>query len=182
MRKCTESIQCGLAIHRGRQSSDCFRHQNLWFLFMKKISLLSKVIDALEIQIHSFFCQGNEGFLRDPHTAKQCGLEHCPGTSYRKEESESGIRDGLWLQFSKYSWTPMRASLPWRNPSDSGLPVPHGFRSTNELTVYIAQLIKRSISVNEITALNKSRRIGWVCRCQYHGPQLCSGEALKDVL
>ena len=62
---------------------------------MKKISLLSKVIDALEIQIHSFFCQGKEGFLRDHHTAKQCGLEHCPGTSYRKEESESGTRDGL---------------------------------------------------------------------------------------
>ena len=159
-----------------------FQHQNLWFLFMKKISLLSKVIDALEIQIHSFFCQGKEGFLRDHHTAKQCGLEHCPGTSYRKEESESGTRDGLWLQFSKYSWTPTRASLLWRNPSNSGLPVPHGFRSTNELTVYIAQLIKRQISMNEITALNKSRRIGWVCRCQYHGPQPCSGEALMDVL
>ena len=43
------------------------------------------------------------------------------------------------------------------NPSDSGLLVPHGFRSTNEPTVYIAQLIKRQLSVNEITALNKSR-------------------------
>lgn len=65
--------------------------------------------------------------------------------------------------------TPVQQRLLDTNDSKSPLNKTHptqafrrrtDFRSTNELTVYAAQLIKRQIPVNEITAMNKSRRIG----------------------